>query len=77
MSVSDLLSHVTTGPLSSSSPFHYPLSFSPPLTDHVTVTLPLTPVASYDADVAHEIPILQSPSGHILVRPLINGEDVG
>ncbi|CAI5518189.1 unnamed protein product [Closterium sp. Naga37s-1] len=55
------------------------LSFSYDMPGSQTVPSPLScfPEASFDESAPDEVELFQSNSGHLLVRPRINGQDVG
>ncbi|CAI5507010.1 unnamed protein product [Closterium sp. Naga37s-1] len=56
-----------------------PFSFSYDMPGSHTVPSPLScfPEASFDESAPEEVELFQSNSGHLLVRPRINGQDVG
>ncbi|CAI5987591.1 unnamed protein product [Closterium sp. NIES-65] len=56
-----------------------PFSFSYDIPGSQTVPSPLScfPEASFDESAPAEVELFQSNSGHLLVRPRINGQDVG
>ncbi|CAI5468972.1 unnamed protein product [Closterium sp. Yama58-4] len=56
-----------------------PFSFSYDMPGYQTVPSPLScfPEASFDESAPAEVELFQSNSGHLLVRPRINGQDVG
>ncbi|GJP43425.1 hypothetical protein CLOM_g2886 [Closterium sp. NIES-68] len=59
--------------------YRMPFAFSYHMPATRTVPSPLSscPEASFDESAAAEVDLYQSNSGHLLVRPLINGQDVG